>query len=179
MHNFYTLAESCPKCFYLCRKAIIMIQRIQTLFLLIVFGLSLAAFFFPLASFLSSPVYSIELGVLGVKEYTSYGVQWPNTILLPIVLGLTGLIAFLTIFLYKNRRTQVRLIRFDLLLNIIYLALIFFYYVPELETITQTSADYLQEPGIYFPLVSAVFLILANRFINKDEKLVRSADRLR
>ncbi|MDT8394474.1 MAG: DUF4293 domain-containing protein [Bacteroidales bacterium] len=156
-----------------------MIQRIQTLFLFIVFVLCLAAFFFPIANFFSSPVYTIELSVLGIKEYTDYNMTWPNTILLPVVLGLTGLIAFATIFLYKNRRVQVRLIRFDLLLNIIYLALIFFYYVPALETLTLTSAEYITEPGIYFPLFSTVFLILANRFITKDDKLVRSANRLR
>ena len=156
-----------------------MIQRIQSLFLFFVFATSLAAFFYPIANFLSSAVYTIELGVFGIKEFADYGMEWPNTILLPIVLGLTGLIAFITIFLYKRRRVQVRLIRFDLLLNIIYLALIFFYYVPELETITQTNADYISEPGIYLPIVSVVFLILANRFIAKDEKLIRSADRLR
>ncbi|MEN8225853.1 MAG: DUF4293 family protein, partial [Bacteroidota bacterium] len=113
-----------------------MIQRIQSLFLFLVFLVNLAAFFFPIANFWSQ-IYTIELGVLGVKEYAAYDMEWPNTILLPIVLGLTGLIAFVTIFLYKRRRVQVRLIRFDLLLNIIYLALIFFYYVPELEAITQ------------------------------------------
>lgn len=156
-----------------------MIQRIQTLFLLIVFAASLAAFFFPIANFFSSPVYTIDLGVFGIKEYTEYGMVWPNTILLPVVLGLTGIIAFATIFLYKRRKMQVRLIRFDLLLNIIYLGLIFFYYVPELETLTQTNADYIREPGIYLPIVSVVFLILAYRFIMKDEKLIRSADRLR
>ena len=156
-----------------------MIQRIQSLFLFIVFATSLAAFFYPIANFLSSPLYTIELGVFGIKEFADYGMEWPNTILLPVVLGLTGFIAFITIFLYKRRRVQVRLIRFDLLLNIIYLALIFFYYVPELENITQTNADYISEPGIYLPIVSVVFLILANRFIAKDEKLIRSADRLR
>jgi hypothetical protein len=165
--------------FYLCAKIILMIQRIQTLFLFLVFALSLAAFFFPVANFLSSPVYTIELSALGIKEYTDYDVIWPNTILLAAVLGLTGLIAFITIFLFKRRMLQIRLIRFDLLLNIIYLALIFFYYVPELETITQTYAEYISEPGIYFPIVSTLLLVLANRFIMKDEKLIRSADRLR
>jgi hypothetical protein len=33
--------------------------------------------------------------------------------------------------------------------------------------------------GLILPLFSFIFLILANRFIKKDEKLVRSADRLR
>ena len=155
-----------------------MIQRIQSLFLLLVFASSLATFFFPVASFWGD-LYIVKLGVLGVEEQFQYNAVWPNTILLPVVLGLISFLAFVTIFLYKRRKVQIRLIRFDLLLNIVYLALIFFYYVPELEAITQTSADYIREPGIYLPIVSVVFLILANRFIMKDEKLIRSADRLR
>ena len=156
-----------------------MIQRIQSLFLFIVFATSLAAFFFPIANFFSSPLYTVELTVFGVVEYADYGLEWPDTIFLPIVLGLTGLLAFVTIFLYKRRMLQRRLIRFDLLLNIVYLAMIFFYYVPALEEITETDAEYISQPGIYLPIVSVIFLILANRFIMKDEKLIRSADRLR
>lgn len=155
-----------------------MIQRIQTLFLFIVFALSVAAFFFPLASFWGQ-FYSVKLSVLGVEEFTTYDVTWPDTIFLIAMLGLIGLLSFVTIFLYKRRMVQVRLIRFNLLLNVVYLALIFFYYVPEMETITEVSADYISEPGIYLSLVSVLFLVMANRFINKDEKLVRSADRLR
>ncbi len=124
-------------------------------------------------------MYVIKLSALGVEEQFQYGAEWPNTILLPVVLGLISFLAFVTIFLYKRRMVQVRLIRFNLLLNIVYLGLIFFYYVPELEAITQTNADYISEPGIYLPIASVIFLILANRFIMKDEKLIRSADRLR
>jgi len=155
-----------------------MIQRIQSLFLFIVFATSLAAFFFPIASFWGD-LYVVKLGVLGVEEPIKYGVLWPDTLYLTIVLGLVSVMAFVTIFLYKRRKVQIKLIRFNLLLNIVYLALIFFYYVPELESLTMTDADYIREPGIYLPIVSVVFLVLANRFIMKDEKLIRSADRLR
>lgn len=155
-----------------------MIQRIQSLFLFLVFVSGLATFFFPIASFWGS-MYVIKLSALGVEEQFQYDAEWPNTILLPVVLGLISFLAFVTIFLYKRRMVQVRLIRFNLLLNIVYLGLIFFYYVPELEALTQTNADYISEPGIYLPIASVIFLILANRFIMKDEKLIRSADRLR
>lgn len=155
-----------------------MIQRIQTLFLFLVFAISVAAFFFPIASFWGQ-FYSVKLTVLGVQEFTPYDVAWPDTIFLTAMLGLIGFLAFMTIFLYKRRMLQVRLIRFNLLLNVGYVALIFFYYVPELEAITDITADYISEPGIYLSLASVLFLVLANRFINKDEKLVRSADRLR
>ncbi len=155
-----------------------MIQRIQSLFLFLVFAGSLAAFFFPIASFWGD-LYVVKLGALGIEEQFPYEAVWPNTILLTAILGLIGFLAFVTIFLYKQRLVQKRLIRFDLLLTIIYLALIFFYYVPELETLTDTSADYINEPGIYISIVSIVFLILALRFVGKDEKLIRAADRLR
>ena len=155
-----------------------MIQRIQSLFLFLVFVSGLATFFFPIASFWGS-MYVIKLSALGVEEQFQYDAEWPNTILLPVVMGLISFLAFVTIFLYKRRMVQVRLIRFNLLLNIVYLGLIFFYYVPELEALTQTNADYISEPGIYLPIASVIFLILANRFIMKDEKLIRSADRLR
>jgi hypothetical protein len=142
------------------------------------FAASLACFFFPIASFWGD-MYVIKLGVLGIEEEFPYDEAWPNTILLPVVMGLVGLISFITIFIYKRRPVQMKLIRFNMLLNIVYLALIFFYFVPELEVLTVTNADYINEAGIYLSIVPLIFLVLALRFIRRDEKLVRAADRLR
>jgi hypothetical protein len=156
-----------------------MIQRIQTLFLFIVFGLNLAIFFVPIASFFDSPVYTVDFGLLGVREYTHYHADWPDTIYLAAITGLICLLSFITVFMYKRRMMQIRFIRFMILLSIIFLALIFFFYVPNLEALTQTRADYISQPGIYLSIASVLFLILASRFIMKDEKLIRSANRLR
>lgn len=142
------------------------------------FASSIAVFFFPLASLLGE-FYYVKLTVLEVAEQAQYDMEWPNTLPLAAVMGLTGLLAFFTIFIYKNRNAQMRLIRFSVLLNIVFLALIFFYYVPELETMIETTADYVSEIGIYLSIVPLIFLILALRFIRKDEKLIRAADRLR
>lgn len=155
-----------------------MIQRIQSLFLFMAFGSAIAVFFFPLASLLGE-FYYVKLTVLGVAEQAQYGMQWPNTLPLAAVMGLTGLLSFFTIFIFKNRTAQMRLIRFSILLNVVFLALIFFYYVPELESIVETTADYVSEIGIYLSIIPLIFLVLALRFIRKDEKLVRAADRLR
>ena len=155
-----------------------MIQRIQSVFLLLAFAASLACFFFPIASFWGD-MYVVKLGLLGVEEEFPYDEEWPNTVLLPAVMGLVGFLSFITIFLYKRRHVQMRLIRFNMLLNIVYLALIFFYYVPEMEVITVSNADYIHEAGIYLSIVPLIFLVLALRFIRRDEKLVRAADRLR
>lgn len=155
-----------------------MIQRIQTLFLFAAFAVGVAAFFFPIASFLTDKGY-IDLCVLGVVNDTTFNLELPDTLYLMIVLGLSTVMAFFTIFLYKKRMLQVKLIRFAILLNIVYLALIFFMYAPDLEAITGASADYVKQPGIYLVIVSVVSLLLASRYIMKDEKLIRSADRLR
>lgn len=155
-----------------------MIQRIQSLFLFLAFASAIAVFFFPLASLLGE-FYYVKLTVLEVAEQAQYDMEWPNTIPLAAVMGLTGLLPFFTIFIYKNRTAQMRLIRFSILLNIVFLALIFFYYVPELEAIIDTTADYVNEIGIYLSIVPLIFMVLALRFIRKDEKLVRAADRLR
>jgi hypothetical protein len=155
-----------------------MIQRIQTLFLFIVFAAGIAAFFLPIASFLTEKGY-VNLMVLGIINDTTFAYELPDTLYLMIVLGLSTLIAFVTIFFYKRRMLQVKLIRFGILLNIIYLALIFFMYAPDMEEAIGVGADYLQQPGVYLIIVSVVFLLLASRFIIKDEKLIRSADRLR
>ncbi|MBK8052934.1 MAG: DUF4293 family protein [Saprospiraceae bacterium] len=43
-----------------------------------------------------------------------------------------------------------------------------------------TNADKIEDQyGIYLPVISLIFSILAGRYINKDENTVRSMDRLR
>jgi hypothetical protein len=92
---------------------------------------------------------------------------------------LVGIMSLAAIFLYKKRMSQARVVRFAILLNIVFIGLVFFVYARIIETNLMASPDYLDEAGIYFPLISLIFLILANRAIIKDEKLVRSIDRLR
>jgi hypothetical protein len=154
-----------------------MIQRIQTIFLFVAFILGILAFFFPIASF-SFDENWIILGLLGVENYSTQEITI-NTLPLIIIMGLISLIAFLTIFIYKNRIAQIRILRFGILLNVVYLVLLFFFYVPDIEEATGTTADYITQAGIYFPLAILVFFLLASRFIMKDEKLIRSADRIR
>jgi hypothetical protein len=83
------------------------------------------------------------------------------------------------IFQYKNRVRQAKLVRLSILLEIVLIAMVFFVYAGIIEKNLHTTPEYMEEAGIYFPLISLIFLILAYRFIIKDEKLVRSADRLR
>jgi peptidoglycan/LPS O-acetylase OafA/YrhL len=83
----------------------------------------------------------------------------------------------MAIFIYKNRRMQMKLVRGSVVLILIMIGIFFFYAVPLLEDASGTLAVY--EIGSYMPLIAFVFLILAYRGILSDEKLIRSADRLR
>lgn len=158
-----------------------MLQRIQSLFLLLAFIAAVLLFFFPIAG-IYSPVVTYKFYVYGLINMVpgepsalSFMTTFPMLLLNVIISGL----AFGCIFVYKNRVLQMKLVRFAILLNIVLVALIFFVYAKIIETNLHAAPDYLDEAGIYFPLISLIFLILANRFILKDEKLVRSIDRLR
>jgi hypothetical protein len=70
-------------------------------------------------------------------------------------------------------------VRLGLFTDVILIGLVFFVYAGIVENKLGASLNYLDEAGIYFPLIVMLFLILANRFIVRDERLVRSVDRLR
>jgi len=92
-----------------------------------------------------------------------------------IVIGLLAIIGY-AIFRFKQRLHQLKLVKIGIFLNIILVAGIFLNYFKFF-----TNAQIGSELGLgsYFPLISLVMLVVANRYILKDEKLVRSADRLR
>ena len=75
------------------------------------------------------------------------------------------------IFLYKNRKLQFRLTILALLLSLLN---IFLYYR---ETLAYTEGNY--TITAILTLLIPIFLFFASRGIYKDEKLIKSADRLR
>lgn len=158
-----------------------MIQRIQTVFLLLAFLASIALFFFPLAG-IYSPIHTYQFYVYELRNMVpGENSMFSFMTTLPLLLSniLVATLSLTAVFLYKNRATQAKIVRFAIFIDVILIALIFFIYANIIEKNLGASPDYLDEAGIYFPLIALIFLILANRFIVKDERLVRSADRLR
>lgn len=158
-----------------------MIQRIQTVFMLIAVACSVLLFFFPLAGIYGDTstylfyVYKFQNMVPGEPSVFN------NMAIIPLAIinGLVGLLVLFTIFQYKNRVLQMRLVRFSLFLDIILIALVFFIYAGIIERTLFVTPEYISEGGVYIMLASPVFLLLANRYIQRDEKMVRSIDRLR
>jgi amino acid transporter len=159
----------------------IMIQRIQTVYLSLAFVATALLFAFPLAQFFSE-TGAYVFSVTGLKNMVPGDANAFNPIIfLPLIIVVVGL-AFLTlftIFQFKNRSFQIKLTSIGVLAAIALIMGIFFLYIPMIEKKINIIPDYRKAFGIYLPLVALVFLVMANRAIKRDDKLVRSADRLR
>jgi hypothetical protein len=156
-----------------------MIQRKQSLFLAISAVSLIALFFFPLATFIGS-ADSLVLFIYKLESLVpDHSPVFPSilVLLLAVFTAIMLLISIISIFMYKNRSLQVFLVKIGIILNLFIIAGFFFYYVNELETATGAIVRY--DAGTYLLLAAFVFFVLAYRGILSDEKLIRSADRLR
>jgi len=136
-----------------------MIQRIQSLWLLLASACAFASYKFP---------YYSGTNQKGVADYQLNATE---SFPLIIVTGIIAVLALFLVFLFKKRTLQLRLC----LLGIVLEALLIFLYYREVETF---SAGTLSLTSILQSAVIIAFF-LAARAINKDEKLIKDSDRLR
>lgn len=156
---------------------ITMIQRKQSVYLLLAFLATAVCLYFPLGS--------IELEGMGVEpvlynmaliEPVGNDVQYNfSYIPLFVILAVATILELVTIFLYKNRRRQSRLCTLNLFLLFAWL-LLFAYYR---YFVLNAKGDFLMSWTSILPFVAAVFTYLAYKGIQADERLVRAADRIR
>lgn len=162
-----------------------MIQRRQTIYMLLSAIVSALLFFMPLASFdangniMKFTIFGIQKPLENLTLSTTY--TWP-LVVLTILMVLAPIV---TIFLYKKRELQVRLCRLNMLVTIIFIGLIFLYYESDLQQVIaavegdEYQLDVAYFIGMVFPLINLVLEILAIRGIKKDIELLKSIDRLR
>ncbi|EAS20160.1 DUF4293 domain-containing protein [Nonlabens mediterrranea] len=136
-----------------------MIQRIQTIYLLLAAAVSGGLIF----------VVSLWIDgegneVVAMDESSYFG-----------AFVVSALLSLVAIFIYNNRKLQTVINRLNILLNLILLG-VFVY-----RSLTMSGETAVSEKGIgmLIPIISIVFLVLANRAIRRDEQLVKSADRFR
>ncbi|TRX16214.1 DUF4293 family protein [Flavobacterium franklandianum] len=137
-----------------------MLQRIQTIYLLLAFvATGILPFFLPL--------WTMANG----KEY----VFMQNQVYVAL-LGLSTTLTIVSIISYKKRQNQFVLGRLNIILNLILLGLFVY---RSLNVSGETPAVSEKGIGMFLPIVAIVLLVLANKAIKKDEDLVKSVDRLR
>ena len=152
-----------------------MIQRIQSAYLLLAVVLMGVTMSMPLGLYVdpsgvASTLYAYGLDVAGTEHD---GSCWG---IFAIAL-LAAIIAFATIFLYKNRKLQIRLTIFNTLVIIGWYGTFAAFAMAYARQMT--SAAFHCGTGAILPLVAIVLNLLAIRGIRKDERLVQAADRLR
>lgn len=140
-----------------------MIQRIQSIYL-----------------FITALVYGI--GSFLIPEWNFAGVDLAigyDESLVSYAYLLLAIFAFIIIFLFRNRKLQTRLIRLNILMNLVLLGF-FVYWFLNLPGEKDVQTFFSEKGiGILFPIISIVFLSMAGKAIQKDEDLVKSVDRFR
>ena len=145
-----------------------MIQRIQSVYLLLVTILLVVAICMPVGQF---------IGADGVTAHVFKPLGFQSTWGLFGILLLSALVAFCTIFLFRNRMLQIRMTIFSSILLIgYYIAFCVFMFIlkGDLDAMTFQLGW-----ALCLPVVAIILNYLAFRAIYKDEVMVKAADRLR
>ena len=150
-----------------------MIQRVQTIYLLLVVILGVLQCCFAPVQFL--PAEGVEY--LSLLPYS----KCP----LAVISIAIPMLALVNIFLFKHRLVQARLNIVNVVLCLGYYALLALYIAfvikgyESIEGVLLTEADWYLNVWAGLPLVCIVLSMMATRRILKDEALVRAADRIR
>lgn len=154
-----------------------MIQRIQTLYLLLAAILVVTVNFFPLAHCQQGAEVCYTMTSIGVD---STGAPFPGAVywscFLPACSFFALLLIIMAVFGYKNRVVQMRRCVYAILVLLVYYVF-FGIQIWTMNDVTGIFPDLALVAEL--PLIAIVFVFLAGRAIKRDEDLVRSMDRLR
>ena len=145
-----------------------MIQRIQSILLLLTAAVFGFLFKVPFAISSEPSVQFLSDGVFDITDH-------PALIALTVI---GGLLALITIFLFRKRQLQLRL-GYIIIVMAILLPVIAFLLFTNASASADNSVEVHDQIGMFLPLAAIFFTGLANYFIKKDDKLVKSMDRLR
>lgn len=156
-----------------------MIQRIQSVYLLIA-AISMALLFaFPVAWYYGTS-NTIEFFTYRIIDHIPGNEPLFSTaffIPLMLLMFVNMLLPLFIIFDYKRLMRQISFIRLNIFLLMVMIALIFFFYSNQLSKLLAVEADF--SFGVFLPLIAMVFSFMAMRAVQLDLKLLRSVDRLR
>lgn len=151
-----------------------MIQRIQSVYLLLVTILLVMTAFMPIGYFIETDNITTHIfKPLGVSLANG---EFQSTWGLFGILILSAIIAFGTIFLYRNRMLQIRMTIFSSILLVgFYIAFLVFMFVLKEDL----NAGFHLKWALSLPVICIILNNLSFRAIYRDEVMVRAADRLR
>lgn len=150
-----------------------MIQRIQSLYLLLA---ALVQILFATGTYFTYDLMNESYSVTGSGVFDSTGEKTGGD-MKTLILGLgIALIALVSVFLFKNRKQQIKLSRIGGLLTMAEILFIILSYINVKDlSVNDFSFGYV---NFILPISTLLFL-LAAKAIKKDDELVRSVDRIR
>lgn len=156
-----------------------MIQRIQSIFLLLMAVSMLSMLFFPIwvKGDPQGEMVILNAFNLSVEDHSGLITQ-KSVIYISIVALISAGISLFSIFQYKNRLTQMKLGLLNSVVIILVVVGVFYAMAKGKAMVSPTDAENF-EIGFMLPVIALLFNSMANRFIKKDEKLVRDSDRMR
>ena len=162
-----------------------MLQRIQSLFLLVVAIVMVSILFLPMWNKVdvnAQEVVELNAFELVYSSFDESGEFTPmatvDTYWISVMAILAAAVALISIFSYKNRLRQMQLNTLNSLLMGGCLGFVYYYSTKGDQMLNPETVGNFQI-GFYIIAVGLLFNSLGNRFIRKDERLVRSADRIR
>ena len=141
-----------------------MIQRIQSIWLFLAALVMASIFYLPTYSFSGTSAASLTIG---------------NDFIAIILASISIILSLVTIFRFKNRKGQTGLTWINILVCIALQAWLFVRINNETSKPEMANIAGHYWIGLFVPLITLVLLFLARGGIRKDEKLVKSLDRLR
>jgi Domain of unknown function (DUF4293) len=156
-----------------------MIQRKQSLYLFLAIGLVVVGGFTPLYIGTSCDS-SLLVSAFATTLTTPSGVQPINSLFLGVNISMVAALTLFSIFKYSNRKLQMRLCLVNLFLIVATLSSMYtLVVVPAQNTIKTIDFSGNLSIGFYTIVAAIPLYLLSFYYINKDEQLVKSIDRLR
>jgi hypothetical protein len=155
-----------------------MLQRIQSIYLLLACLALYALFLFPFAHNVYVDGKPASITVTGVfEDVNGARTQTQFFVALTVATVIIGLIPLAIIFFYKNRKRQIALSYSAILVIIGYS----FWMAQTVKSVMGSIQldTHNWGIGLFLTSLSLLFIIMAAKAIQRDEKLVKSADRLR
>ncbi len=150
-----------------------MIQRKQTIFLLLALAALIVCLCLPIGKLTNSATLGAEVAVYNIGLFTSTGISAHPILFVDIVVVAT--LTFIDVFLYKKRKLQMKICVVNIILCLVWYAYYAFMALSMFKGIGTFSMSF----AICLPLVAIILLALARSGIKADEELIKSMSRIR
>jgi hypothetical protein len=157
-----------------------MIQRIQSIWLFLASATLFALFLFPYLQYSDISGVGKALKITGVYHGMSgQAIREEFFILQTVAAVLLGIFPLYILFKFRNRKQQIQLIVLEIVLILLFGAWLYGAASAALTEANQFLSARNIGVGFFLLPISIIFLFMAMGGIRKDEKLIKSADRLR